>query len=107
MNWKVEFLNDVAEAEFSAMPNGVQASIARIISLILEHGLEKIGMPYVRKIEGKIWEIRGHWRDGIARSLYIAASGKRVIIVRSFVKKTRQTPREEILLALKRVKDVL
>ncbi|HIW77932.1 MAG TPA: type II toxin-antitoxin system RelE/ParE family toxin, partial [Candidatus Bilophila faecipullorum] len=34
-------------------------------------------------------------------------SGRRVVIVRSFVKKTQQTPKEEIKIALKRAKEVL
>jgi phage-related protein len=45
-------------------------------------------------------------RDGIARALYITALGKRVIVVRAFVKKTQKTPRSEIELALRRAKEV-
>jgi len=45
-------------------------------------------------------------RDGIARALYVTASGKRVVVVRVFVKKTQKTPRQEIELALKRAKEV-
>ena len=44
--------------------------------------------------------------DRIARALYVTAKGKRVVVVRVFVKKTQKTPRQEIQLALKRVKDV-
>ena len=46
-------------------------------------------------------------RDGIARALYVAATGRRVVIVRVFVKKTQQTPNREIDLALSRAKGVL
>ena len=46
-------------------------------------------------------------RDGIARALYITALGRRVIIVRVFVKKTQKTPRTEISLALQRTKEVI
>ena len=45
-------------------------------------------------------------RDGIARSLYMAAVGRRVIVLRTFIKKTQKTPRNEIALALGRAKDV-
>ena len=45
-------------------------------------------------------------RDGIARSLYVTASGRRVVILRTFVKKTQKTPRREIELALRRAKEV-
>jgi phage-related protein len=45
-------------------------------------------------------------RDGIARAIYVTASGRRVVVVRVFIKKTQRTPRREIELALKRAKDV-
>jgi phage-related protein len=37
----------------------------------------------------------------------MVATGKRVVVVRVFVKKTEKTPRREIDLALKRAKDVI
>ncbi len=105
MKWTVEFLNISVMAEFDALPLDVQASLSRIAEMIRENGLERTGMPYVRHVQGKLWEMRGKGKDGIARSLYVAVTGKRVVIVRSFVKKTQQTPADEIKLALKRAKE--
>jgi phage-related protein len=62
--------------------------------------------PYVKHVEGKIWEMRMIGRDGIARSLYMTAVGKRVVVLRTFIKKSQKTPRAEIEIALKRAKDV-
>lgn len=45
-------------------------------------------------------------RDGISRALYVAATGRRVVVVRVFVKKTQKTPAREIEIALKRAKEV-
>jgi phage-related protein len=45
-------------------------------------------------------------RSGISRALYVTAVGRRVVIVRVFVKKTEKTPRREIELALARAKTV-
>lgn len=45
-------------------------------------------------------------RDGISRALYVTAKGRRVVVVRVFVKKTQKTPRREIKLALQRAKEV-
>ena len=44
--------------------------------------------------------------DGIARAIYITATGRRVVIVRIFVKKTQKTPPREIELARQRAKEV-
>jgi phage-related protein len=41
-------------------------------------------------------------KDGISRAVYITAKGRRVVVVRVFVKKTRKTPSREIDIALER-----
>ena len=106
MSWKVEFLNAVAQAEVDALPSDVRARFARIGQLIHVHGLERVGEPYLKHLEGKLWEMRMKGRDGIARSIYITATGRRVVVLRSFVKKTQKTPRREIELALDRAKEL-
>ena len=100
-------MNGMVEEEFHALPVDLKASILRIATLIRENGLEKTGMPYVRHLQDKLWEMRGKGKDGIARSIYVAVAGRRFVIVRSFVKKTQQTPKDEIKIALKRAKEVL
>jgi phage-related protein len=45
-------------------------------------------------------------RDGISGALYVTATGRRVIVVRVFIKKTQKTPVAEIELALRRAKEV-
>lgn len=102
----MEFLNKTVEAEFHDLPVDLQASILHVAFLIEENGLENIGMPYVCHLQGKLWEIRGRGKDGIARSIYVTAMGKKVIIVRSFVKKTQKAPSEEIKIALRRAKEI-
>lgn len=62
---------------------------------------------HVKHMQGPIWEMRMRGRDGISRALYVAAEGRRVVIVRVFVKKTQKTPSREIDLALSRAKEVL
>jgi phage-related protein len=44
-------------------------------------------------------------KDGISRAVYVTAQGQRVVIVRVFVKKTQKTPRREIEVALRRVRE--
>ena len=99
-------MDDRVEAKFSALPVDFQASILRVADLIRQYGLENVGMPYVRHVQDKIWEMRGRGQDGIARSLYVTAKGRRVVILRSFVKKTQRTPGNEVGIARKRAKEV-
>ena len=69
-------------------------------------GLPNVHEPYVKHLAGPLWEMRMRGRDGIARAVYVTATGQRVVVVRVFVKKTQKTPRREIELALKRAKEV-
>ncbi len=104
--WKVEALNETVRQELAALPKDMLAYFTRISNLIERMGLERVHEPYVKHIEGKIWEMRLRGRDGIARSLYVAATGRRVVILRTFVKKTEQTPRREIEIAYARMKEI-
>jgi phage-related protein len=45
-------------------------------------------------------------QDGISRAVYITAKGRRLVVVRVFVKKTQKTPRREIEIALQRAQEV-
>ena len=88
------------------MPEDMRARLARIAMLIEERGLERAGEPHVKHVEGPLWEMRLKGHSGISRALYVTAAGRRVVIVRVFVKKREKTPRREIQLALSRAKSV-
>jgi phage-related protein len=104
--WRVEILNETVGGEIAALPADMQARFIRLAERISQAGLESLGEPHVKHLEGKLWELRLTGRDGIARALYITAIGRRVIILRAFVKKTQRTPRAEIELALRRAKEI-
>ena len=106
MVWTVAVLNSVVEREIEALPQDMQAKLLRIVTMIEAQGLERMREPYVKHLEAKLWEMRMTGRDGISRAIYVTASGKRVVIVRAFVKKTQKTPRAEIQLALKRAEEL-
>lgn len=106
MGWRVEFLDEEVGAAVDALPRDIQASFERIVHLIENHGLERMREPYVKHLEGPVWEMRMKGRDGIARAAYVTATGRRVVVVHVFVKKTQKTPRREIETALRRAKEV-
>lgn len=107
MTWIVETLNETVDEELEALPADMRARFVRVVSLIETLGLDRVGLPHVRHLEGPLWEIRMKGKDGISRALYVATTGKRVVVVRAFVKKTQKTPRREIELALDRAREVL
>lgn len=106
MNWSIEFLDSNVRAELDSLPRDIRASFERIVRLVQAGGLERMREPYVKHLEGRLWEMRLKGRDGIARAVYVTATGRRVVVLRVFVKKTEKTPQREIDLALRRAKEV-
>jgi phage-related protein len=60
----------------------------------------------VKSVGDKLWEMRVTGRDGIARAIYVTATGQRLVIVRIFVKNTQKIPQRELELARQRAKEI-
>ena len=88
------------------LPAELKARFLRVAELLENFGPQKVGLPHVRPLESKLWEMRMSGKEGIARAVYVAASGKRLIVLHVFVKKTQKTPRPAIETALARLKEL-
>ena len=106
MTWIVELLDDRVREELEILPADMRARFRRIVELIKSYGLERVREPHVKHLEGALWEMRMKGKDGVSRAIYVTARGRRVVVVRVFVKKTKKTPRSEIKLSLERAKEV-
>jgi phage-related protein len=100
--WTVQF-HPASAAELRALPADMRARILRVADMLEEFGPQRVGMPHVRPLEGKLWEMRAQGRDGIARAVYIALQGQTLTVLHVFVKKTQTTPRAAIDTARKRL----
>ena len=106
MPWIGETLNDAVDQELQALPADMRARFVRICGLISAVGLDRMGAPHIRHLNSPLWEMRITGRSGISRAIYVTTRGKRVIVVRVFVKKTQRTPKREIALALQRAREI-
>ena len=93
--WTVE-VHPLAEAELKALPADMRARFLHIAELLEGFGPQRVGLPHVRPVESKLWEMRMHGRDGIARAIYAAVRGRTLLVLHVFVKKTEKTPRAAI-----------
>ena len=100
--WTVAIHPD-ASAELLALPEDMRARFLRIADMLQEFGPHQVGLPHVRPLEGKLWEMRMQGRDGIARAVYVAMHGRRLLVLHVFVKKTQATPRKALDTARKRL----
>lgn len=105
MTWRVEML-PVAEAELLGIPADMQARFLHISEMLEELGPQNVGMPHIRHLEGKLWEMRMTGRDGIARAAYVTRTGKVLVVLHVFIKKTQKTPRKNIEIAYERLRSM-
>jgi phage-related protein len=63
--------------------------------------------PLVRSLEGKLWELREESRGNIYRVMYFFFTGRRIVLVHGFQKKTQKTPRRDIETAQQRIDDFI
>jgi phage-related protein len=105
MRWAFRTLNAAVDAEVKAPPADMQAFL-RFGDIIEQAGFEGLPRDAVRHLEGKLWELRMTGRDGIARAIYVTTTGRAVVVVRVFVKKTQKTPQRELEIARQRAKEI-
>jgi phage-related protein len=104
--WTVEILNEIVADEIASLPKDIQAAFLRLSERIVAVGLERIREPHVKHLRGKLWEMRLSGRGGIGRTIYVTVTGRRVVVVHAFVKKTQKTPPSALELAEQRAKEV-
>ena len=100
-------LHPQAEPELTALPADMQARFVHIAELLQDFGPQRVGLPHIRPLEGKLWEMRMQGRDGIARAVYAAIQGRRLLVLHVFVKKTQTTPRSALNTARKRLESTI
>lgn len=104
--WTFEFLNEVVRAEADALPRDMRSRLYRYSEVIEDEGLDALPYGWVKPLGDKLWELRMTGRDGIARAIYLTATGRKVVILRVFIKKSEQTPLKELRLARERSRSV-
>ena len=104
--WTVETFNDIVDGEIQSLPADVRARLSRYAALIEAYGLAALPSRTTKHLENKLWELRLTSRDNIARIIYVTASGRRVVLLSAFLKKTQKTPVRELELARERARSV-
>jgi phage-related protein len=110
-NWVAENYIDArgrspVEEFLNQLPASDRARIDQTIGLLEGFGLQ-LGLPYVKHLEGKLWELRIRAGRKAYRVVYLAFTECRFILLHAFLKKTQKVPRKEIAAAKRRLADFL
>lgn len=106
VNWTVT-VDERLEKWLNDIPNDIKARIINIVDLLVEHGPQNVREPYVKHINGKLFEIRSRGKDGIARVFYFTLSGRKIVLLHGFIKKSQKIPKKELEIAMIRMREVL
>ena len=105
MTWTVTFYSEKVENQTLDLPAGILANLLHIIELVEEFG-PSLGRPHTAPLGKGLFEIRAKGPEGISRSLFCSVKGQEIVILLSFIKKTRKIPKKHLEMARKRMKEV-
>ncbi len=113
MKWIIEYYvseNDKCPVKdfIDDLTSEGKAKYIMITDLLEQYGIQ-VREPYIKAITGKkkLFEIRIKDKSNIHRIIYFVFTGKTLILLHGFTKKTQKTPAREIEIAEKRIKDYL
>lgn len=111
MEWSIEYYTAAGgkspvEEFIDTLSPESKAKFIFISDLLTAYGLN-VREPYVKPIQGarKLFEMRIKDRQNIHRIFYFAFTGRRLVLLHGFTKKTEKTPPREIEIAESRMKD--
>lgn len=105
MEWSIEYYSEVVEESVMDMPTGIRARYFAIANLMKAHG-PNLGMPYTRPMGDGLYEIRARGTEGQGRVFYCTVQRNTIIMLHGFIKKTQATPKREITIARRRMREV-
>ena len=110
-DWSVEFYSDSDGDSFvldwyGSLDDKTKAKLIWIFQLLETNGIE-VGMPYIKPLGDKLYEIRADVNRNTFRVIYFLYTGRRFILLHGFQKKTQKTPEKELERARKYLEDFL
>jgi phage-related protein len=84
----------------------MRAKMYWTIDKLADNG-NKLREPHSKHLQDGIFELRVHVGSDISRVLYFFLIGQRVVLTNGFIKKTQETPQNEIERALRYRKDYM
>jgi len=87
------------------LPAGFVARFLRYAERMELYGPD-LGMPHTRAMGEELFELRLKAAEGIVRVFYCTLVGRRIVMLHQFIKKSEKTPRKELEIARRRMKEV-
>jgi phage-related protein len=105
--WYIEFYKTEGgkkpvEEFLKALPKNHEIK-ANILIQRLSHEGNMLGFPFTKTISGKLKELRIQVSPNTYRIFYFLYTGRKIVLLHAFTKKSQETPRKEIEIAFNRM----
>ncbi len=103
--FEIKYFDETVYHTIKSWPPDIFAEYVRLSEMVVLYG-PNLRMPHSRAMGDALFELRARGSSGDGRALYCFCSGRRVVILHAFRKKTRQTADHDLGLARKRLKEM-
>lgn len=105
MSYSIHYYSASVQNMILNLPATLQARYIGLTDRMQAVGAN-LGEPHTKAMGDGLFELRLMGAEGIARVMYCTLSGRRIVMLHGFVKKTQKTPRAELDTAMRRMKEV-
>ena len=105
VSYSIHYYSEAVQAVILGLPATLQARYIGLTDRMRVVGAN-LGEPHTKAMGDGLFELRLIGAEGIARVMYCTLSGRRIVMLHGFVKKTQKTPRVELETAMRRMKEV-
>ncbi len=110
-SWKVNYFTDKNGGQpvkdwIDSLDLKLQVKILRPFELLEEFNIS-LRKPCVKTLGNKLYELRIKDNKGIYRIIYFIHINREFVMLNAFMKKTDKTPKSELILAKRRMMEVL
>jgi len=101
----ITYYSEAVQKEILELPDTLAARYIVLTRRRIALG-PNLGEPHTEAFGDGLFELRRKGAEGIVRVFFCTLIGKRIVMLHSFVKKTKRTPSRDRTIAATRIKEV-
>ena len=105
VDYSISYYSASVQTEILNLPDTLAARYVVLTRRMLALG-PNLGEPHTKAFGDGLFELRLKGAEGIARVFYGTLVSRSIVILHSFIKKSQKTPRRELEIAERRLKEV-
>lgn len=105
MDYTIDYYSDAVIEDLEEWPLTLRVRYTKLVERMKIYG-SNLGEPHTKAFGNGLFELRVKGDVGIGRVFYCTVIGKRIVMLHSFIKKTQKTPKNELAIAVSRLKEV-